>query len=57
MAFFAGAEDLRVAGDLRCGAFALSDGEEVFVDFEAELCWEVEEAEGSDDGCWLVGTA
>lgn len=45
-----------MAGDLRRGAFALSDGEEVFVDFEAEFCWEVAEAEGGG-GCWLVGTA
>jgi hypothetical protein len=45
-----------VACDLRRGAFAWFDGEEVFVDFEAELCWEVEEAERGSR-CWLVGTA
>ena len=56
VAGFAGAEDLRVAGDLRRGAFARVGGEEFFVDFEEEFCWEVEEAEGSD-GRWLVGTA
>ena len=28
--------------------FGWSDGEEVFVDFDSELYWQVEEAEGCD---------
>ena len=56
MAFSAGAEDLRVARDVDRAVFGWSDGEEVFVDFDSELCWKVEEPEGSD-GCWLVDIA
>ena len=53
VAFSAGAEDLRVARDGDRAVFGWSDGEEVFVNFDSELCWQVEEAEGSG-GRWLV---
>lgn len=56
VALSAGAEDLRVARDGDRAVFGWSDGEEVFVDFDSELGWQVEEAEGSDR-CWLVGIA